>query len=105
MFLDIPVVVFADRLEDITYRFSRICIEYKFLTAGNEDNGNLVFSVTETFCNVFFNSEIEVYFRISQDSPMDAKISMILRPYHWQRAKSNHMKVFSHHILTIHAKI
>ena len=40
----------ADRLEDITYRFSRICIEYKFLTAGNEDNGNLVFSVTETFC-------------------------------------------------------
>ena len=30
------------------------------------------------FCNVFFNSEIEVYFRISQDSPMDAKISMII---------------------------
>ena len=30
------------------------------------------------FCNVFFNSAIEVYFRISQDSPMDAKISLII---------------------------
>lgn len=27
---------------------------------------------------MYFNSEIEVYFRISQDSPMDAKISMII---------------------------
>ena len=90
-------VLTADRLEDITYRFSRICIEYKFLTAGNEDNGNLFSGVTETFCKAdpivftqhniknqnvtafgnilqcIFNSEIEVYFRISQDSPMDAK--------------------------------